>query len=357
MRSITRIAAAGLSLLIVPLGIQRTLSADELFSENRLDRVFAQPGQTAPAQPEANQQPGVAPQGKTVKIDELEAFIRAAGFEPKKVADNVFAIEIPQGQFRFPVGFTISPNGENLWVGTLLNSVDENTVSPKVLLALLKANGTYGPAHFIYSPEGKRIDLNRGLLNVNLQPADLKRAVDDLIEVAVKTSDIWMNPTGTPAQPGQPTAPTQPATPPQTSTPPTAPVAPVQPPTAPVEPAKEKASPSEPVQPTQQPTKAEAEEPTPSADENKIVGNWVSGPQKNGVFVLQFAADGTYELNFRNVKGKENKTRGKFTLTADSLKLVGSDGKTLEGKFIRVNANTFVFMPSTSGAKITFVRQ
>ena len=379
-----------MSLMVMASGLLSSARADELFSQDGLGSVFSapqqpsqpatptQPGQppVMPQQPSAPQQPSTPQQPsnpqqpgapRIIEKSQLADFIRAAGFQPKAVNETVQMIEVPKDKWTFPVVFVISPNNENLWIGVLLATVDENKISPRVLLALMELHNTYGPAHFSYSASSKRIDLNFAVKNNNLMPADLKATVNQLVDVAVTTAPLWSNPQadgnqlipGPPSQPSQPMQPTQPTAPAQPSTPAQPSVPGGQSPSQPQQPQPQvqQQAPVEqqPVQPQQPQIQNEQPEQPQAPAQGGIVGKWGASPKEGMLFMLMFDADGKFVLFHKNPKGQESKSQGRYTQNGETLTLISDDGTKLTGKFTRKDGKTFVFTPSTSGDNLTFV--
>ena len=341
-------------LTLATCGVPNLAKADDLFSQDGLDSVFApqqpmqgNPQQPALQQPALPQQPSMPQQqgpARAVEKAQLGDFLRAAGFQPTAVNDQIQGVEIQKDNWKFPVIFMISENKESLWIGVILITVESNKISQPTLLGFLEAQNKYGPAHFSYDSQSKRIFLNLALKNDNLMPADVSKAVNSLLQISVETAKLWSNPQGNgegpQSLPGQPSLPIQP---------PTQPAPPTQQPALPYW--QTPSQPQQPVQPQQQ------VQPQPSVPtQGSIVGKWGASPRSGLVFVIQFESNGTFMLFHKNLQGQESKSVGRYSMADGNLTMAAEDGTTLTGKFVWNDAQSFTFTPTTSGDNLTFVR-
>lgn len=284
--SATRFALFGFTIAAALTAAGTSVHADDLFSTNGLGSVFATPDEQPAAEP------------KVLEPSELGGFLRAAGYQVKDAGDNIFTMDYKRDDWTFPMAFTISPNGENFWIVMFLRSnQDKTTLSMDRLLGLMAANNTYGPAHFTYNPETKQLNLNRPLSNRGLTIQELQEKLNQVVAVAIETSDLWAGNTNT------------------------------------------------------QQTRANGQDDPNS----NIVGKWLAVQTDLAVIGLRFNADGTFLL-IHEQKGSKTQYEGRYSFAGNVLRLASNDGNRLEGPFSWSADGGFQFQPNTAKSPLEFSR-
>jgi len=272
----------------------KTSAADDLFSSDSLKKVFnPAPRQTElsppteeriptpPVRPqEVPTQP--APQSRALEPSEIPTFLMMMGYQAEDLGDGVFKITVKKDEWNLPYAFVISPNKAQFWVTLSLNTLQEGvTIPAEKMLKMLEFNHQFGPIHFAYSEQSRRIYVCRALKNDALDPAKVKEIIDILAELAIKHEDLWNHAKWT--TPRQPQVQVQ-------------------------------QRPQTPVQP----------QPTP-----RHVGTWRSTAPDRSTFQLTLNADGTFVLY--HVHGPQtDKSVGRYTVIGNSLTLTMSETEKLE---------------------------
>lgn len=271
------------------------LSADDFFSSDSLKSVFQPKAPTTPQQPpqqppqSPSVQPPAAPAPKSTAIEpaEIPALLTMMGYQPKDLGNNIYNVDIKQGEWTLPFMFLISPDKSQLWISISLNTLKPGvTIPQEKLMGMLKVSHKYGPFHFTYSEKLRRIYLSRAMANRALTIELIKRQITFASEIATETEDLW-NDDKWQTTPAAPTAPQQTAPAPQ-------------------------------------------------------VGTWRSTAADGSKFQLTLNADGTFVL-YHTTTTKQDKSVGRYTLVGNELTLMLSETDKLES-FITWNADgTFRF--------------
>lgn len=275
---------------------------DDLFSEVTIDSVYSTSGRASAAKPNTPSGGG-RPLGG---VESLAGTLLGAGYSSKRVTDNVVAITVRRGELSLPVLVSVSGDGQKLWLGMMLSKIaDEKTLPTDKLLKLLEANRQHGPASFVYSRNRGRIELHLALDNRGISSGVLKTKLDELIEVAAKTVDLW-NLGETPTAAEESTEPT-----------------------------------------TGEEVATEAPAAAPAPEAASLAGTWIATRSETEAFALKINADGSFLLAY--VKDKQSsKSQGKASFNGQILVLKGNDGTNLTGT-VKLNGEAFTFTPT--GAK------
>lgn len=282
----TRFALFGLTIAAALTAATTSVQADDLFSTGDLGSVFATP----------DKQPAV--ETKVLEPSELGAFLRSAGYQVKDAGGDIYTMDFQRDDWTFPMAFTISPNRENFWIIMFLRSnQDRSTLTTDRLLGLMAANNTYGPAHFVYNPETRQLNLNRPLSNRGLTADELREKLNQLVAVAIETSNIWSGDSDG------------------------------------------------------QQTRAGGQD-----DPNtNIVGKWLAVRTDLSVIGLRFNADGTFLL-IHEQDGSKTQYEGRYSFAGNVLRLASNDGNRLEGPFTWSADGGFQFQPNTAKSPLEFSR-
>lgn len=279
----------------------RPAAAEDFFSSDSLKQVFNPPAQQqtepappqqAPTQPDLNNEvPPSPPQSTALAPAEIPAFLSRMGFESEDLGGDVYKIVYKKDEWNLPYAFVISPNKTQFWVTLSLNTLEEGVTIPHdKLLKMLQFNHKFGPYHFAYSDDSRRIYVCRALKNDALTPADVKAVIEVLAELAINHEDLWNHNKWQTAQ--QPQAPAQ-------------------------------------VQqqiPQQQPAQPQTVQPQPAP---RHVGTWRSTAGDNSTFQLTLNADGTFVL-YHVHDGTTDKSVGRYTLVNNALTLIMGENDKLE---------------------------
>ncbi len=269
-------------------------TADDLFSSESLKQVFdaapaAPQTDVPPSPPQQTEVPATppqqlpfqpAPQSRALEPSEIPTFLMMLGYQAEDLGDGVYKTTVKKGEWTLPYAFVISPNKSQFWVTLSLNTLKEGVQIPaEKMLKMLEFNHQFGPIHFAFSGDSRRIYVCRALKNDGLDPAKVKEVIETLAELALKHEDLWNHEKWT--APQQPQAQVQ------------------QPPQTPAQPAP------------------------------RHVGTWRAQSQDGSTFQLPLNADGTFVL-YHVQSGKTDKSVGRYSLIGNSLTLTMSQNDKLE---------------------------
>jgi hypothetical protein len=217
---------------------------------------------------------------------------------------------------------TVSDDQTQLWLSMPLSTVQNDADLPKEkLLALLEATQKHAPFIFHYSTTSKRIELQRVLANRDVTGDAIRTELQDMVELAVKTPEVWRLDAAAATPSTTVATATPPASAPAAGTPAASPPATT----------------------------------TPAASNsagNSLVGTWSAAMSTTEAFALQLKADGAFLLV--HVKDKKStRSQGQFTLQGGSLTLKGSDGTSLSGT-LQMQGAEFDFKPQNAKQSLRF---
>jgi len=288
------------TLLTAALLVAATVSsaqADDLFSSDSLNRVFnpSQP-QTDPA-PQDPQSPEDIPSSpeqapvqpslrRGLEANDIPAFLTLMGFQSEDLGNGVYKTTLTKGEWTLPYAFVVSPDKSQFWITLSLNPLQEGVTIPQsALLQMLQFNHKFGPIHFAYSGENRRIYVCRAVKNVDLNPTRVRQQIELIADLALKHEEMWNHNKWNTTQ--QPQAPTQP-------------------------------------QVQQQPQPPVQQQPVP-----KHVGTWKSTAQDGSTFQLTLNADGSFVL-YHVKPSKTDKSVGTYTVIGNKLTLIMTGAEDLE---------------------------
>jgi len=269
----------------------------DLFSNVRADSVFVPSNGAAAASPAQK-----ATDSRISDGARLAQLLEVAGLNATRDGSRAVVSKTTVAGRAVPVQATISEDQNNVSIALLLSVAGSSeSVTTEKLLAMLEANRKHAPVSFAYQADQKRFEIGQTLLNRNIGSNELRRAVDQLVQVAGETKSLWQ-----------------------------------------IEaPAANNASSDQ----------AERNASTPS-----LVGKWSAARSKTEAFAVQFNGDNTFVLVYVN-GGRQTRSNGKYSVSSSKLTLEGKDGFRLAGSINSPSNSEFRFVPENSTSTgLTFKR-
>ncbi|UUO09171.1 hypothetical protein M4951_12840 [Blastopirellula sp. J2-11] len=272
---------------------------NDLFSGVRTDVVFV----------DSSTKGTISPITRINSTEQLNQMLTAAGLESKVAGSRVVLAKKALDDWDFNVLVTISEDEMSIGLTMPLSTLkDESKLTSTQLLKLLEANQKHAPSVFTFSTQRKRTELFRILPNEAITGQKLRDEINRLAVLAKETVDLWK-------MPGANTNASDAV-------------------------ASEKASPA-------------ATAPSTSITAASLIGAWSAAKSKTEALAIRFDADSKFQLVYVK-SGKQSKSKGKFSIQADTLSLVGDDGIRLAGKLTITSATKFTFTPSATIGTLEF---
>ncbi len=258
--------------------VATTLVADDgLFSDVSADSVFS----STEEKPETQISP---PSGSRLKLNTTETLmdtLLSAGFTSKKIDENSVAILLQTEELSKPVLITLLEN--RLGIQMPLRNLKPESLTASAGIELLKASQKYQPAAFVFNSEKNRIELSLSISDQSPSGSELRTELLKLVKIAEETQTLW-------------TIGTEPETV--------------------VEPE------------TSEESVTDSDTPLSTTS---LTGKWIATLTETNAFALQLDENNTFKLV--NVNGKTStKSKGKYTLSDNTLTLTSDDGTTISGK-------------------------
>src|SRR5579871_3414333 len=110
----------------------------------------------------AAEEPGA---GKIVTVDNMERFLTAAGYTPKKAGETVYAFSVKQADWTFPIRVSLSPDHSRLWITTNLGTWRGDRRSDARKAELMQLNSTIAPSQFQFQAKTNQLRMAHPLDN------------------------------------------------------------------------------------------------------------------------------------------------------------------------------------------------
>jgi hypothetical protein len=267
---------------------------DDLFSDVRPSSVFDVASAENSSDGTAN-----ASSKRITSPEDLRDMLKSAGFDAKVSSSRTVTMKKELTPWTFPVMLILSEDETSLSIMLGLSMITDvaKELPAKTLLGMMAASQKNAPALFAYHAKRERTELSQLVKNQALTGQILRDEINRLAILAKDTAALWNLQSETTAEPEQKTT----------------------------------------------------DKPQPTT--TTFVGKWSAARSATEAFAVEFATDGTFNIVYIN-NGKQTKTSGKFTTSAGSLSLEGTDGVKLEGK-LTVNTDTqFSFTIQNSTALV-----
>ncbi len=251
---------------------------------------------------------------RVTNSEALRDLLKAAGFEVKVAGSRVVTLEKKIDPWTFPALLVISEDEKQISIMLGLRSIKDvsKELPAPTLLKMMTASQENAPVLFSYHTVRERTEVSQVIKNENITGLMLRDTINTMAILAKKTAAVW-------ASTDQLKSASE-----ETSTPvasnPTTPIAPA---------------------------------PTVAAS-TKLVGKWSAARSATEAFAVEMTSTGTFNLVYIN-SGKQTKSSGKFTATATTLSLVGTDGLKLEGRLNIKSDTQFSFSPA-NGKLLEFTK-
>jgi len=267
---------------------------DDLFSNVRPGSVF-----DVSSAGTANSSTTTASPKRITSPEELRDMLKLAGFDAKVSSGRTVTMKKELAPWTFPVMVVLSEDETSLTIMLGLSTIsDVSKVLPaKSLLKMMAASQKHAPALFSYHSKRERTEVSLVIKNQALTGQILRDEINRLAILAKTTEGIWKLQSKTTAKSEQKIA------------------------------------------------------GKPQPTNTTFVGKWSASRSATEAFAVEFTADGTFNLVYIN-NGKQNKSSGKFTVAAGSLRLEGTNGVKLEGKLTVDSDTQFSFTIQNSTALV-----
>jgi hypothetical protein len=133
------------------------------------------------------------PRGMRLTQDTIKTFLENLGYTPDvpSTPDHPYIIYVKVNAASFPVGVTLNPTQNVLWLFATSPQLDGEGLTGELALRLLQANDTSGPAYFSYSREEKRIGLWIAFTNGGITPGYFRTQLEQFSRLLGQISAIW----------------------------------------------------------------------------------------------------------------------------------------------------------------------
>jgi hypothetical protein len=134
---------------------------------------------------------GTAAQAQTGRFDIQQIGDALTSYGKNTVSQNgktYYTVQCGHGGWQSNVVVSLSPNGNVIWMSLDLVPLPSK-ISPTAMLDLLKKNSDLGPIFFSIGENWLRI--SSPVPNNNMSEARLKAYVEQLVNSAVDTHDLW----------------------------------------------------------------------------------------------------------------------------------------------------------------------
>jgi uncharacterized protein (TIGR03067 family) len=134
------------------------------------------------------------PRAGAVTSEHLGKMLRAMGYEPQALSEEVFQVTITRDNWKVHTLVSLSPDRERIWLECKFSPIAEPERAPAAAwLRLLEENERIGPAHFVFNKDDQRVHLFKALDNVEVTPVRLREELEAFDRTARKTQSIWRN--------------------------------------------------------------------------------------------------------------------------------------------------------------------
>jgi uncharacterized protein (TIGR03067 family) len=134
------------------------------------------------------------PRVGAVTGEHLGRMLRAMGYEPQGLSEEVFQVTITRDNWKVHTLVSLSPDRARIWLECKFPPIGvPDRVPAAAWLRLLEENERIGPAHFVFNKDDQRIHLFKALDNAEVTPARLREEIEGFDRTVRKTQSIWRN--------------------------------------------------------------------------------------------------------------------------------------------------------------------
>ena len=131
------------------------------------------------------------PAANVLTEDGLKQMLDGMGYEPKKLSKG-YLLAIKRDTWTINMQVVISGDTRKLGLNANLGKVENpDSVSAEQWKSLLISNGDIDPSAFYFDKDQKKLYLHRSFDNRNLDPASLRREIDNFAGNVKGTGDLW----------------------------------------------------------------------------------------------------------------------------------------------------------------------
>lgn len=131
------------------------------------------------------------PAVQSLTDESLGKSLENLGYEPKKLGKG-YAIAIKRDPWTFHMQLLLSPDGTKLGIVANLGTVENpDSVTAEQWKKLLIANGQIDPSFFYLDKTSNRLYLHRALDNRAVEPAFLRKQIENVCDNIKETADLW----------------------------------------------------------------------------------------------------------------------------------------------------------------------
>jgi len=132
------------------------------------------------------------PRGGAVTSENLGKMLRAMGYGPQALSEEVFQLTITRDNWKVHTLVSLSPDRARIWLECKFPPIPDPQGAPAAAwLRLLEENERIGPAHFVFNKDDQRVHLFRALDNVEVTPVRLREELEGFDRTVRKTQSIW----------------------------------------------------------------------------------------------------------------------------------------------------------------------
>lgn len=132
------------------------------------------------------------PSTGTLTSAQLGKLLKDLGYEPHELSAEVYQVSIDREGWKVHVMVSLTASGDRVWFESKFAPIAQPEAVPaSAWRKLLEENDRIGPAHFTFDKNDKRIHLYKGVDNVGMVPARLKKELDAFDATVRRTQAVW----------------------------------------------------------------------------------------------------------------------------------------------------------------------